>query len=385
MFIFCDNNNRLVMIRNGDVIDEKQFSEEVKFISKTNDFNDDEQFDLLVLFHHNEFMIINTIDFEQVIFNSYLYNLFAYEHYDFIYPVFNQDKNQMYLFNNKSIMIINIDDSFNVSKEESIDLENYNFWFDPWNIKLDQDFDNDGINDLVIRISDDRDHSALILYSREANVGFIKANWEFTIYPLNEDLNGDGKFEVLISTSGDDENGMWHTKFQIVNPYIKINETDIIFEKRFYEGNELTYNSKLKPLTIVDDFTKKGSKNVLVLVDRWGDIYLQVYDLDNDKLIKDVIPLYITFINEEDMRNVNFGSPGAFIDTFTFNEKQTLILSFISRGEINTNLYELDNLRLTSSFNKRLYNYYILGSEIIYQIYENDEYYLEYTNLKKMI
>lgn len=384
-FIYIDNNNRLVIIENGDIIAEKVFNENVKFITKVNDFNDDGQFDLLVLFHHNEFLIINFNNLEDIIFNNYLYYLFEYEHYDFIYPIFNQDKNQMYLFNNKSITIINFDDSFNVSKEDIIDLENYNFWFDPWNIKLGKDYDDDGINDLVIRISDDRDHYAVILYSSEANVGFIKANWDYTIYPLNEDLNGDDKFDVLISTSGDDENGVWHTKFQIVNPYSKLNETEIIFEKRFYEGNELTYNTKLKPLTIVDDFTKKGSKNVLVLVDRWGDIYLQVYDLDNDKLIKDVIPLYTNYINEDEMRNASFGSPGAFIDTFTFNSENTLILSFISQGQVSTKLFDLDSFRLTGSLNKRLYDYYIVDDKIIYQVYlnRNEEMSLEFSDLNQ--
>lgn len=386
-FIFINEDKYLIMLKDGEVIDSIQLinGSDVKLFTETLDFNKDGLKDFLVIFHNKEFQIINAGDFSETLYTNYLYQFIEFNDYEFIYPVINNEEMQIYLVSYKDISIASIDSEFNVVIDKKIDFNPYSFWFDPHNIYTDKDFDNDGYNDLVFRISDDKEHMAVILYSSEATVGFIPANWDFTLYPLYEDYNNDGKYEVMISTNGEDELG-WHNRFQIVNPYVELNDKEIIFEKRFYEGNELTFNSKLKPFTVVDDITGDGIKDVLVLVNRYGDIYIQVYNINNDKIVKKVIPISIQYISQEEMKISSIGSPGAFIDTFEYNYTNYLIMSFVSNGKIMTKVSLLDKMLYVSNFDKRVFDYHIVDDKIYYQLYVNKEdnnYYLEEASLNR--
>lgn len=352
-------------------------SEKVNVITNCPDFNNDGIEDIFVVFDDGTFIILNSANYNEVIFNDNLNSIINVEnqHFNYAFPIFNDDKKQMYVISNNIVEIITLDNLFNTTIEKEESLGNYNFWDDGQSIKNDIDIDNDGHKDFVLRLNSNEENKALILNSSKGILGSITTGWDFTIYSTNEDLNNDGEYEIIVTTSNEDNEGNWQNVCYIVNPYTNFNNDDILFSKVFYEGNDFTNNSKYKPLEIINDITDDGIKDVLVLVDRWGDSYIQIYNINDDKKIKKVIPINNRFTEKEDMINLKIGAPGGFIDTFSLDNNNYMFLTFsYQQNQYLTsllNINDFNNFQNVANLKGRIYNYFINDNSIIYNIFTN--------------
>lgn len=382
-FIFIDNNMLLTAVYDGKIITSSNLpsEKEILILTKIPDINADGNTDILINFYSNEFVILDGSDFNEIM-NNQLGDLVPGEYYNIILPIFN-DKREMYLINHEKVTIISFDEHFNITIESTHLIKD--FWLDMYDIKNDEDYDQDGYNEFIFRLNNDSEAKVMMLFTKTAYISELSASWDFTIYPLTEDLNGDGKYEVLMSSRGEDEEGTWHDKFQIINPY---DDQEIIFEKRFYDGNMLTFNTRTKPLAIIDDIIGEGKKNVLVLVDRWGETFIQVYNIDDNKTVKKVFPLNIQYIEQGDMRNHLIGAPGGYIDTLEYGDVTYLIMSTIEQEDVVTKMVDINKFYSVNSINKRLDSYRLLNDNLIYQLYQKydeENYYLETINLQHEI
>ncbi len=380
MFAFINDENKLITININDSNDVNQYllpyEETSKFnvFTKAPDFNNDGVLDVLINSEDANFIILNGANLNEVLIDANLNDLVENndEYYNFIIPAFVEDKKEMYILSSNIITVVSFDDTLNVEVVDEISLGNFSFWFNNQNISKNDDFDNDGYNDTVLRLDSESKNKVIIFYSSESVVGSIDANWDFSLYPIYEDLNDDGKYEIIVTTSGEDEFGEWHTRSEIVNPYVDFNSSDILFVKKFYEGNELTYNSQFKPLTIIDDVTGDGKKDVLVLVDRWGETYLQFYSLDDSITVKKVVPLNISYINKNDMQNSKIGSPGGYIDTFKHDEDMYGIFTIINHGTVTTKIMRMNNfvnMENVININGVIHSFEIHDDKLFYELF----------------
>lgn len=382
-FIFIDNHKLLTAVYDGKIITSSNLpsEKEILLLTKTPDINADGNNDILINFHSNEFIILDGIDFKEIM-SHHLGDLVLGEYFNMILPIFNDNK-EMYLINHEKVAIISFDDDYKVTIESTHLVNNY--WLDMYDYKNDEDYDHDGYNEFVFRLNNDSETKAMVLFTKTACISEFSASWDFTIYPLTEDLNGDGEYEVLMSSRGEDEEGTWHDKFQIINPY---DDKEVIFEKRFYDGNMLTFNSRMKPLAIIDDIIGDGQKNVLVLVDRWGETFIQVYNIDDNKTVKKVFPLNIQYIEQSDMSNHLIGSPGGYIDACVYDGVTYLIMTTIEQENVVTKMVDINNFYSVNSIYKRLDSYHLINDSLIYQLYhkhDEENYYFESINLKHEI
>ncbi len=369
---FIDNEKKLNSIEYNDglEINSYQIADELmepRLMTKCPDINNDGYDDILINYM-DQFQIINSQNPGEILYQQFFYRITEDKFYQLVLPVFNKEKMQMYLLSDNNLTIVSLDDEFQITIEEEVPFGNYQFWYHPSNIGYDKDFDHDGYNDFVLRISEDTNNRALILYTGEAITGNIKVNWDYGLYPTYEDFNGDGKYEIIMTTSGNDEKGTWHIASEIVNPFVNINQNGALFSRRFYEGNELTYNSQLKPLAIIDDVTGDGIKDVMVLVDRWKETYLQIYNYA-EKTIHDIIPVKISYINESDMKDANIGSPGALLDTFVHDGHQYLLLTVIEEDYVTTKIMTMD-IQTVKNIKGRIYDYELNDDTFIYTMDE---------------
>ncbi|QVK18634.1 PQQ-binding-like beta-propeller repeat protein [Mycoplasmatota bacterium] len=355
-------------------------------LTTCSDFNNDNTLDLLIVLENGNFFILNSKDFNDVIIKDNLNSIINLENqwFSYAFPIFNENEKKLYVMSENKIEILSFDDQLTTSIEKEVSLENFNFWNDGQSIKNNIDFDNDGYKDFVLRINNNDFNEALILYS-DGTIGKINIGWDFTLYPTYIDLNDDNKFEIIVTSSQEDGEGNWQSVCKIVDPYTSINEEDnVLFHKVFYEGNEITSNSKYKPLEIVDDITGDGIKDVVVLVDRWGDNYFQVYNVNDDTKVVKVIPISVRFTEREEMKDSKIGAPGAFIDTFTYDDNQFMFLTFNQNENMVTSMFNINDFYDTQNLlniNGRILNYYIEDSFVLYNLFnkKNEENFISNT------
>lgn len=387
-FIFITNKYELYKINFTDKLTIKTYQlpsnaegqqkeydyNKIHALTNCSDFNDDNSFDLLIVLDDGNFFILNSKDFNDVIINDNLNSIINVENqwFSYAFPIFDENEKKLYVMSENTVEIVYFDNDLTASIEKEVSLENFNFWDDGQSIKNDIDFDSDGYKDFVLRISNNDFNKAIILYS-EGTIGKINTGWDFTLYPTYKDLNNDKKFEIIVTSSQEDGEGNWQSICYIVDPYTNISEDDnVLFKKVFYEGNEITSNSKYKPLEIIDDITGDGIKDVVVLVDRWGDNYFQVYNVNDDTKIVKVIPISVRFTEREDMTNSKIGAPGGFIDTFTYEDNIYMFLTFNQNNNFVTSMFNINdfyNFQNILNINGRLYNYNISDGFVVYNIF----------------
>ncbi len=389
-FIFVNNLNELYTLDYGSDLEVQNYNlniledsssnkqnNEVVVLSLAPDFNSDGQNDLLINYQNGDVLILDSTNYNHAIINDNLYNLFPGYNpsINCLFPLFILGEKEMYALSNNKILIVSFDDNNIPTIKKEISLDPYNFWNNSQNIKYQYDYDNDGYKDYVISANipgaNSNSNEALILYTNEETVGSITTGWDSTIYPTNEDLNNDGHNEVIVTTNRTDSDGNGQNVSEIVNPYTPINQDDVLFTKIFYDGNNITYNTQYKALTIVDDITGDGKKDVLVLIDRWGDSYIQVYSIDDDQTIEKIIPVSINYTNIEDMQNNKIGAPGGYIDTFNQSNTNYMIMSVPNQNQdtYTTRIVEFDGFNLSgiASINARIHDYQIINNTFYYQ------------------
>jgi hypothetical protein len=350
--------------------------------SEYQDLNGDGHLEYMIVTRLGDLVILNGTDLSDVLFHKYLNNNYYHEDttiankmYDLAIPNYDADEHVIFLINNQSINRVTLNENFEITLEEEIELGNFNFWYDPTNVLHQYDYDGDEINDYVIRLNNtlgENEQKIAILYSNSKNVGFVNAGWDFSLYPAKEDLDDDGVFDVMLVTGGSDKDDNWYQRASLLSPSLQptINEL-IIFERLFYDGNSFTMNSKYKPLQIINDINGDGKKDVAVLIDRWGQSYIQMFDIKDPEEVLDILPLRVQNIDKETMFNSQLGAPGGVIDIIKTNEKDYLILSIVDEfQDFSTSLYnlplgQLKDIQELVKMNTSIYQYEIVNDVFI--------------------
>jgi len=388
-FFYINNKGELVKLDYGSElvisIASNEFNTDAfewMHFSTYRDINDDGINELMLISRQGDFILINGANINEILQHKYLNKNQHYDEttlaekmYDMAFPTFNEEEHIVYLVNNNSINKVTFNPFFEIINEEETLFGKYSFWYDQNNLFCQTDYDNDGINDYVLRLNssnvEDKQIVA-ILYSGTGHIGYIKTGWDFSLYPTNEDLDEDGIFDIILVTSGEDDNGIWYQLASLLSPSLQMNVNETtIFKRLFYDGNDFSMNSKYKPIQIINDINGDGKKNIAVLIDRWQQSYIQIYDVDNPSKVLKVIPLQIDNIDEADMLDSQIGAPGGIIDIIYDNEKEYLLLSTLNGNQsITTRLYEmtqgnLEHIEALVLMNHSVYQYRIVDQVFV--------------------
>lgn len=372
-FIYVNSTGNLVVIDYNANVTTKEYTISIENqgelgnitqLIECGDFNNDNFNDIIIVTENSQLIILNSQKLDEIVFSGDLNSIIKNndDYLTNVYPVFN-DKRELYVVGSNSVKLISFSETFETTTLEDNNFNYYNFWDDGSNVTNEYDYDGDGYNDYVIRLNPNEGerNKAVIMFSSDLEVGSVDVGWDFKVYPTTDDLNNDGKFEVIVTTSRDDSDGNWQNVCSIVNPYNAIDgNDDVIFTKVFYEGNDYTNDSKYKPVEIVNDITGDGIKDIVVLMDRWGESYIQVYSINNVNEITKIIPLSIRYIEYEDMIDESIGAPGGYIDSFVVGEKEYLIITMSEQNSNQTYLFDIsnNNLEIVATSNGRAGGYH---------------------------
>jgi len=139
IFLFINNNSQLITIdANGNLhsknitsnIEDETFYNTIYVLTECTDYNQDGYNDILIVFQDGVFLILNSLNVDEVIYTENLHSLFDIDGQYFTHalPLFIDGENKIAVISNEMLLIISFEENMDFTVVKEVYFDNYQFF-----------------------------------------------------------------------------------------------------------------------------------------------------------------------------------------------------------------------------------------------------------------